>query len=161
MSLFEKLENGFVKVIQALLVIDFCAMVLIVGAQVIIRFVAANAINMSGAEELTRIFLCYLTFLGATLLYESRGHVWVANLVDAVPGPVRKILLLLSYVVQLAFFIIIFVGSSKIFPVVGTQSTSVLHVPMRVCYIGIPFMAVCCLVFCIRDIVRIFKGQEV
>jgi len=161
MSVFQSIEKGFLAVVKALLVIDFCAMILIVGAQVIVRFVAANAINMSGAEELTRFLLCYLTFLGATVLYESHGHVWVANLVDAVPKPVRRVLMIFSYIVQFAFFIIVLIGTKQIFPIVATQSSSVLHIPINIVYVGIPFMAVCCLVFCIRDFIYIFQGKEV
>ena len=160
MQFMKKLERWFVRIVEILLIVIFCAMILIVGAQVVIRFVAANAINMSGTEEITRFLLCYLTFLGTTLLYEEKGHVWVANLVDAVPAPVRRILLILSYAVQLAFFISIFVGAGKIFPVLATQKSNVTHIPLNIVYVGIPLMAAFCLIFCIRDIILIIMGKE-
>ena len=161
MALFTKIEKGFLAVVKALLSIDFIIMILLVGGQVLVRFVAANAINTSGWEELTRFLLCYLTFLGAVVLYESHGHVWVANLVDAVPKPVRRIILILSYIVQFAFFVIILIGTKDIMPSLKTQSSSVLHIPFNIVYIGIPFMAVCCMVFCIRDFIYILQGKEV
>ena len=160
MQLLKKLERWFVRIVEILLIVIFSAMILIVGAQVIIRFVAANAINMSGTEEITRFLLCYLTFLGPTLLYEEKGHVWVANLVDAVPKPARRILLLLSYLVQFAFFISIFIGAAKIFPVLATQKSNVTHIPLNVIYVGIPLMAAFCLVFCVRDFILIAMGKE-
>ena len=160
MQLLKKLERWFVRIVEILLIVIFSAMILIVGAQVIIRFVAANAINMSGTEEITRFLLCYLTFLGTTLLYEEKGHVWVANLVDAVPKPARRILLLLSYLVQFAFFISIFIGAAKIFPVLATQKSNVTHIPLNVIYVGFPLMAAFCLVFCVRDFILIAMGKE-
>ena len=160
MHIFKTVEKWFVNIVECLLIIIFIAMILIVAAQVVVRFIAANAMNMSGAEEITRFLLCYQTFLGTTLLYEKKGHVWVANLVDAVPAGVRRILLVMSYIIQAGFFVSIFIGSSKIFPVLATQKSNVNHIPMNLIYIGIPAMAVICLIFCIRDFVQIVLGKE-
>ena len=160
MQFLKKLERWFVRIVEILLIVIFSAMILIVGAQVIIRFVAANAINMSGTEEITRFLLCYLTFLGTTLLYEEKGHVWVANLVDSVPAPLRKVMLLLSYIVQFAFFVSLFIGAKKIFPVLATQKSNVTHIPLNIVYIGIPLMAAFCIVFCVRDFIMIAMGKE-
>jgi TRAP-type C4-dicarboxylate transport system permease small subunit len=157
---FKTIENIFVKLVQFLLFLIFAVMTILVLAQVAVRFIGSNAINMAWSEELTRYLLCYLTFFGSAYLYEQRGHVAVTNLVNAVPAAAKRIMLILSYIVQLAFFIAIFVGSSTFLPVVATQYSSVMHIPMNIVYIGIPVTGACCLVFCIRDIVKLLQGSE-
>jgi TRAP-type C4-dicarboxylate transport system permease small subunit len=55
----------------------------------------------------------------------------------------------------------IFVGCTTFLPVVATQYSSVMHIPMNIVYIGIPVSGAACLVFCIRDFVKLLKGEDI
>jgi TRAP-type C4-dicarboxylate transport system permease small subunit len=134
-------------------------MTLLVGAQVLVRFITKNAIDMSWSEEATRFLLCYMVFFGTVLVYESHGHVWVSNLVDAVPNVVRKIMLTLSYLVQLFFCGAVFLGSAQYMPIVATQYSNVLHIPLNYLYAIIPVTIAFILAFCIRDLILMLMGK--
>lgn len=160
MKALETAQKWFIRVMAATCIILFAAMVLLVGAQVVVRFIARNAVDMSWSEEANRYLLCWMTFFGAVLVYEARGHVWVANLVDAVPKTIRKIMLFISYLVQLAFFAAVLVGAAEYLPTVAAQTSAVLHVPLHLVYIVVPITAVCTAVFCVRDMVLMLADKE-
>ena len=159
MELFRTIEKWFVKIIELCCMVIFAVMILLVGAQVVMRFIAQNASDMSWSEEAVRFLLCYMVFFGALLLYESQGHVWVTNLVDAVPAPIRKLMLFISYIVQAAFFIAILVGAMSYLPTVAMQKSNVLHLPLHYVYAVVPITAAFSLVFCIRDAVCLLLGK--
>lgn len=153
-------QKWFIRIMGAICIILFASMVLLVGAQVIVRFIARNAVDMSWSEEANRYLLCWMTFFGTVLVYETRGHVWVSNLVDAVPKAVRKLMLLVSYLVQLAFFAAVLLGATEYLPTVATQTSAVLHLPLDLVYIVIPITAVCTAIFCVRDMVLLIMDKE-
>ena len=80
----------------------------------------------------------------------------------AVPKSVRKLMLLISYLVQLAFFIAVLLGAAEYLPTVATQTSAVLHLPLDLVYIVIPITAVCTAIFCVRDMVLLImdKGEN-
>lgn len=159
MELIRTIEKWFVRIIELCCIIIFAVMTLLVGIQVVMRFIGKNAYDMSWSEEAVRFLLCYMVFLGGVLLYESHGHVWVTNLVDAVPASARKIMLFISYIIQVAFFVAILVGSASYLPTVAMQKSNVLHLPLNYVYAIIPATAVLSLVFCIRDAVLLVLGK--
>lgn len=159
MTALRTLEKWFIRIIEICCIVIFAAMTLMVGAQVVMRFLAGNKVDMSWSEEAVRFLLCYMVFFGALLLYESHGHVWVNNLVDAMPTPIRKLMLFVSYAIQLAFFVAILVGTVSYMPVVATQKSNVLHIPLQYVYAVIPITAVCSIVFCIRDTILLLLGK--
>ena len=159
MAFLQSLEKWFVKIIEVFCIVVIAVMVLLVGAQAIMRFILANKVDMSWSEEAVRFLLCYMVFFGTVLVYEKHGHVWVSNLVDAVPVSVRKILLTLSYLVQLAFCICVFLGTARYMPVVKTQFSNVLHIPLNYVYMIIPVTIAFTMVFCVRDLIMLLMGK--
>lgn len=155
----KKVLDIVIKVIEWACMISFGVMIILVGLQVVMRFVAKNAFDMSWSEEAVRFLLCWMVFLGAVIIYESHGHVWVANLVDFVPKPVRRGMLFISYVIQICFFISIFVGTAIYFPVISTQYSNMLHIPLTIVYCVIPITGAVSLIFCIRDLIGIVTGK--
>ena len=159
MKVFNNCEKWLIKIIQIICIIFFAAMVILVGLQVFMRFVAKNAVDMSWSEEAVRFLLCWMTFLGCVVLFENHGHVWVANLVDSVPKPVRRILLIAAHIVEIAFVAMIFVGTNKFMPIVATQKSNVLHIPMNYVYIIIPITAALIGIFAVRDLILLIIGK--
>jgi len=159
MKALRSVQNVILQIMKVLCIISFVIMILLVGAQVIVRFVIKNAFDMSWSEELVRYILCWSTFLGTTVLYESHGHVWVENLVNSVPRAIRTILLVVSYLVQILFFVTVLYGSIQYLPVVAKQTSNVMHIRLDLVYIVIPITAAVCLLFCIRDLILFIKGK--
>lgn len=77
------LENVFKKIIAILTAVSFGTMVLLTVVQVFCRFIFKSSIDWS--DEGARILLVFTVFFGLVMTYEAHGHVWVDNLVNAVP----------------------------------------------------------------------------
>lgn len=159
MRLLNTMQKIILRIMQIFCIFSFSAVTLLVCAQVFVRFALANVIDMSWSEELIRYLLCWLTFFGTAILYEQHGHIWVTNLVDAAPGSVKRLLLLISYLIQMVFFAAILIGTTQYLPTVATQTSAVLHIPLQYVYMIIPIVAVCTMAFCIRDIVLLMQGR--
>lgn len=155
MKIINTMETWFRRIVEVLLAILFIGMIVLVAAQVVGRFIN---VSMAWGEELSRYFMVYSIFFGMTLLYEEHGHVWVANLVNAVPPILRKLMLIVSYIIQVVFFIAVFYGTSQLFPTVAMRTSNVNHIPLNLVYICVPISAAFMLVFCIRDLVNIIVG---
>lgn len=152
-------QKWLIRIMFVFCVLVFAVMILLVGLQVVMRFIAHNAVDMSWTEELVRVLLCWMTFFGTVLVYEEHGHVWVANLVDAVPTAARKLMLLLSYLIQIVFLVAVLLGATEYLPTVATQTTPVMHIPLPLTYVVIPITAAVTLLFCVRDMILMLQGK--
>ncbi len=153
-------EKCFKIVIEVFLAIVFAAMILLVAVQVVCRYLLPTP--LAWTEELVRVLMAYVVFLGTTVVYEARGHVCVDNLVNAVPKAPRRIMLLFSYLVQFAFCALMLVGSVKFLPVISMRASNVLfNISLKWFYMCAPISAVFTVVFVIRDfILEVVLGKE-
>ena len=158
MKPLSSLEKWFNKMLSALMAIMFIVMILLVTAQVFSRFFMNT--SMAWSEEVSRILLVWTVFFGTMLVYQERGHVWVANLVDAVPPTARKIILFFSYIIQFVFFAAVLWGSYIYYPTAAMRTTPVNLLSLTLIYSCVPITAFCMEIFCIRDMVKLFTGRH-
>jgi TRAP-type C4-dicarboxylate transport system permease small subunit len=112
------------------------AMALVVALQVFFRYVLNNSLFWS--EELGRMFLVWLTFLGATVAYKRKAHVGVDLLAASVPGPVRRVLRVTVAAGSLLFFWFIAFHGFEFFQFIHGQKTASLGFSRRVPFVMIP-----------------------
>jgi TRAP-type C4-dicarboxylate transport system permease small subunit len=126
-----------VKSLRAACLVLFSALVIIVFLQVGLRYFLASPLAWS--DEMARLLLVWVSFLGITLVYFSEsGHPAVTFLVDRLsPENQARLRLFMA----LAFFILLFAGG-----LVGLNSTlrnhrfisPVLHYPGSLKYAVVP-----------------------
>ena len=158
MQLIKSLGKWFNMIISGLLAVSFLTMIVLVTAQVFSRFFLDY--SMAWSEEISRYLLVWTVFFGTLLLYEEHGHVWIANFVNALPRSPQKIVLLISYLIQFAFFVVVLWGSYLYLPTAQLRRSPVNLLPMHLVYMCVPMAAFCMGIFCIRDIVLLFAGRD-
>ena len=85
-----RLEQLFVKVNAAVVIACLTGMVLVVGANVALRFSTNHSLPWS--DESARYLMIWMTFGGAGLVLRTGGHVAITNLQDALPSLGQKLL---------------------------------------------------------------------
>ena len=129
-------SDGVNRVVEWGLFAIAAAMALVVALQVFFRYVLNDSLFWS--EELGRMFLVWLTFLGATVAYKRKAHVGVDLLVASVSFPVRRVLRVTVAVGSLLFFWFIAFHGFEFFEFIHGQQTASLGVSRRVPFVMVP-----------------------
>ena len=90
------------------------------------------------AEELARLFMIWMCFLGAAIAMRQHGHVRASFVVLLLPEKMQKIIGLLARVVVAIFLVMIIRYSLDLLPKVYLQISSTLRVPMAFAYASVP-----------------------
>lgn len=131
------LLNDFIKHILNILLF---IMVIVVFAQVVIRYALNNPLAWS--EEIARYILVWLTFLGAAYAMSKQAHVGVEVFVKLFPVKIQKGVLVLATFVSLFFFAIMIYQGYLFALRTMTQTSPVLHFPMGGVYSVIPLSGI-------------------
>src|SRR5215210_4913626 len=87
--MFDRIVNGYFKLLEGLLVLCLGAMVLMVLGNVILRYGFNSGITVS--EELSRFLFVWLTFIGAVVGLREGTHLGVDTLVRKLPVLGRRL----------------------------------------------------------------------
>ena len=102
-----KFDRIFTEVIEWFLAIAFAVMVILVFVNVCGRYILGKGITES--EEIARMLFVWLTYVGAVLVFKTKGHVMVDILLVFLHGVPRKIVdiignLLLGTILAVTFY---------------------------------------------------------
>jgi TRAP-type transport system small permease protein len=111
-------------------------MVLVTGAQVFSRYLLNHSLFWS--EEVGRICLVWLSFLGAACAYKRHAHIGVAFLVDRLPARARRAIALLVLLASQAFFALMVLWGLSFAWFAAAQKTPALGIPKGIPYLVIP-----------------------
>lgn len=161
----QKLRNALNQILNVLTGVSFLVMVAITTWQVVARYILGSPSTWS--EELVSYMFAWASLFGACLVTGERGHMNIPILVEKLPEKGQKIMAVLGELIALAFSIIILlIGGTQITKLAMGQLTSSLGVVVGVFYFALPVSGVLNSVYCILNIVDIFKnglpaqGQE-
>lgn len=118
-----------------LFVIGF-SMAMLTGIQVASRYLLNHSIFWS--EEVGRICLVWISFLGASAAYKRHAHIGVDFLVVRLPARVRRSLKLFVIFASLVFFLVLMVYGVAFARFVSAQKTAALGLSMALPYMVIP-----------------------
>ena len=107
--MFNKLANGYCRVLDSLIALLLLAMVVLVFGNVVLRYAFNSGIAMS--EELSRWFFVWLTFLGAIVALHEHGHLGSDMLVSRLGVNGKKLMLVLGHGLMLFITWLMFSGS--------------------------------------------------
>ena len=117
----------------------------VVLASIVVRAVASGQFHSS--VELSRLFFVWSCFLAAVLGYRRKAHVAFTLLFDRLSQVVQRRVTLLTYVILLAFLVVVFYQAvlicrllwSTVLPILGI-SQAWLYVPVPVmCLLGVAY----------------------
>lgn len=124
-----RLTEGFLLCITG-------GVVLLIGAQVLCRYVLNHSIFW--AEEVGRILLVWITFLGGSVAFKRRAHMGVEFFVQRLSASGRKFCRCCVLISASAFFMVLLVYGWLYCLFVSTQKTPALGLPMAVPFAVLP-----------------------
>ncbi len=112
------------------------SMALLIGLQVFFRYGLNHSLFWS--EELGRMFLVWLTFLGATVAYKRQAHIGIDFLFLKAPARVRIYLKVIVLAGSLFFFWIMAWYGFEFFHFIRFQKTVALGVSKQIPFMMVP-----------------------
>ncbi len=147
-KLIANLSNTIDRAMVGMVFLIVAAMVIVTTLQVVFR-VAFSALTWS--EELSRYLLVWGTFFGATLAYKRGNHIAVTFIIDFFPTRLRVWFNIFTYLLSLAFFVIVAQQGLNMITMQVFQVSPALQMPMRYVYWSIPLS-------CVIMIIHSFAG---
>lgn len=138
-SYLARLELGFVRINQGLIVLLMASMAILVFANVVMRYVFNQSIFW--VEEFTQIQMIWVAYLGAGLALREGRHVAVDMLQDLLPAWARKMMRQVIAVAMALFLATLFVLGLQIAEFTWAQETPAMGLPTGLPYLGIPIGA--------------------
>lgn len=129
-------SNWANRITEIFLFVIGLGMALIIGTQVFSRYVLNHSLFWS--EEVGRICLVWISFLGASAAYKRRAHIGVDFLVARLPHNLRYAVAILVLVLSLVFFGVLIVYGTIFAAFISGQKTAALGLPLTLTYTAIP-----------------------
>ncbi len=121
------LDRGF-AVVEGLLALLMLALVGMVLGNVVLRYAFGTGIVV--AEELSRLGLVWITFLGAVVAWHRGLHLGVDNVVAALPPAGRWLCALASEAAALLCCVLVVVGTAQQHEISATTTSLVAGIPL-------------------------------
>lgn len=145
--------------LDGLVTVLLCAlgggMSLLIGAQVFSRYVLNHSIFW--AEEVGRMCLVWITFLGATAAFRRHQHAGIDILVRRLPERARKVSGLMAWLVSMVFFGVMVLQGLRFVSFALHQKTPALGLPMAIPYAVIPLSG---MIFLLHGIRHQLEGRR-
>lgn len=78
-------------------------------------------VSLTWSEEIVNYSMIWIAMLGACVLVRNNGHMAIDNFIKALKGPLRKVIMAVSVLLQVAFVIVMLLGIIEFFPVAAKQ----------------------------------------
>jgi len=134
--MLDKFERRFVQVNRWLLIALLTAMVVVVFANVCMRYLLGASVIWS--EEVSRHLMIWLTFVGSGLALRNGAQIGIDTLQDALPAPAARALRALLVLGMLTLFALLAWYGVDYALRTRFQISAALNVSMIYVYIGMP-----------------------
>jgi len=143
------------RITEVLLFVIGFGMAMLTGVQVFSRYVLNHSLFWS--EEVGRICLVWISFLGASAAYRRRAHIGVDFLVVRLPHYTQHLVAILVLLLSLVFFVVLIAyGTLFAFFVVG-QKTAALGLPLIFPYLVVPLSGGLFCLHALSHLCRLFQ----
>ena len=149
--------NQFCKLLDGVIAAMLALMVLLVFGNVVLRYGFNSGINLS--EELSRWLFVWMTFLGAVVAVNERGHLGTDMLVGRLGPTGKRVCLGLGYVLMLFTCWLLLKGSWEQMKVNFESTSAVMQVSMAWFYGAGAAFAVLAGVMLLRDLLKLLTGR--
>lgn len=139
--------NGLSKILGILAGLSLLAMMVLVLMQIFYRY--CLEIPLPQSQELAIFGMVYVTMLGCAMAVRSKTHVAVNFLVDRYPPHIAEVLRIVSYLIMLSFFILLFWQGSELTMRSMTQKATATGIPNGYIVAAVPIgSALSCVFIC-------------
>jgi len=105
----ERVVDSFCRALSAMMAVALMFMVALVFGNVVLRYLFNSGITV--AEEMSRWFFVWLTFLGAVVALRDHGHLGTEVLVGRLGPTGKKVCLVIGYALMLGVCWLLFRGA--------------------------------------------------
>ncbi|WP_245415729.1 TRAP transporter small permease [Alteribacter populi] len=134
-----KVTEKIVKLLSILCIITITGLTIIVFVQVFSRFMK---ISLPGTEEIARLLVVWLTFLGTSLAFHEKMHLSVSYFVNLVNVGLRHKIGLLIHGIMISLFSVLMVYGFRLTIAAMDTTSSTLQLPMGLFYLVIPVSSI-------------------
>jgi TRAP-type C4-dicarboxylate transport system permease small subunit len=134
------------------------SMTILVAVQVFYRYVLNDSLFWS--EELSRFFLVWLTFLGASCAYYRKANPGVDFLYAKMPTLLKKISAVMTHLVSIALFLVMIVYGYQFAYFIRLQISPALQIPNWVVLSIIPVSGAILLLHAVTFLVAELKRES-
>lgn len=156
-SKMSKITEKIVKILSILCVIAITGLTLIVFIQVFSRFIK---FSIPETEELARLLIVWLTFLGASLAVHEKMHLSVRYFVGLVSEKKQVMIDLFVHFVTLVFFVVLMVYGFKFTFLTMSTTSATLQLPMGLFYGVIPISSIFSIYFILLKILQLTSKNK-
>ena len=132
MKAVEKIIDVIFKAVEWVIAFLAGLMTALVFLQIVNR--AILNVSLTWSEEIVNYSMIWIAMLGACVLVRNNGHMAIDNFIKALKGPLRKVIMAVSVLLQVAFVIVMLLGIIEFFPVAAKQFSPVLRLDMAAIY---------------------------
>jgi TRAP-type transport system small permease protein len=134
------------------------AVVSILCAQVVFRYFIGTSLDW--IEEVSRILLIWLTYIGAAVALKRKGHIAVDTLLGLFPDSIRHIVDIATWVLIVAFSAFLCVQGVA-FAMLSERTTfPALQVPVSWQYLGLPVGCLLMVIYGSLHLVAAWRGKR-
>lgn len=147
------------RVLAALCLVLFVALVFIVSWQVFTREVVNNSAPWT--EEAARYTFVVLAIFAAAYVFSERGHIAVEILIEKLPLHLQRVMGVVIELIVIFFIVLVFIiGGSQVADNAWGQDISTLPLSVGQTYLVMPIAGVLVLFYSIAHIIGILAGAE-
>lgn len=149
-----KILDGLTAGINGLLFIILLGMGLVLGANIVMRYLFENPIAWSNV--VTRYAYIYIVLLGTAVSYIEGSHAQIDFVYDSVSKRMQAVFDLFHYLAMLLLCgILIFYGTHHVITMWPVHSPVVKNLSVGVVYLSIPVSGAVMVIFLVRKIFRL------
>ncbi|MCE7793189.1 TRAP transporter small permease [Salipaludibacillus sp. CUR1] len=152
-----KVTEKLVKLLSILCIITITALTIIVLVQVFSRYIRYS---LPGTEELARLLVVWLTFLGSSLALHEKMHLSVSYFVNLAGQNMRQKISWLVHGLMILLFSILLIYGFRLTIFTMGSSSSTLQLPMGLFYMVIPISAIFSIYFIVVHMFEFPKKGE-
>lgn len=155
----QKTSDVITKILKFLMIIIFAYMVIILGAEVILRYLFKHSILW--ANESARYLMIWMVYLGAVEIMLNDDHIKVTVVEDLLKGMPKKILNIIQDVVCLIMSVVMATYSFPQVKLAAKAVSSNMGINMGIVYGIFPVVTILMIVaYLIRIIVKIAPAKN-
>ena len=152
MKWFLKTEQMLTRLLEAIIVICFLGILLLVITLVFMRY-GFNA-TIIGANELVVIMFIYTSAIGAAIIIGKNEHISITYFIDKLTPNYRKWVDIFNYLLIAVLNAAMIFYSIRWISLTGNYLTAVLRIPQYYAQIIVPIGAGIAIFYCISQIIK-------
>lgn len=131
--MYSRFRGKILNFLRIFLVLLLWGMCISIFLGVIFRFIIKRPLVWS--EEFALLSMVWLTFIGASVIYESNDHLNVDLLLTILPNVYKERIEIIAEIMVMPFFIVLVIGGYNVMDMTKESITPALNIPVLFQYL--------------------------